>query len=129
MDRRTAPRSARLDRRASNVGVGTQARESTKALEPREKGCFGEGFPSTSLGTSSRTRRVNLRLPPPPPFTAKNWGYVAVEFSSCDLVIPEHAPRPLMFFTPEQARLIIDSAPQPGKSLDVIAALCGRLSL
>ena len=57
--------------------------------------------------------------------TARKWGYLAAEFSSRDLVIPQEAQRAVKFFTPEQARLIIESAPQPWKSLYAIAAMTG----
>jgi integrase len=57
--------------------------------------------------------------------TARKWGYLAAEFSSRDLVIPQRTVRSAKFFTPEQARLIIESAPQPWKSLYAIAAMCG----
>ena len=57
--------------------------------------------------------------------TARKWGYLAAEFSSRDLVIPHQMARSVKFFTPEQARLIIESAPQPWKSLYAISAMCG----
>lgn len=57
--------------------------------------------------------------------TAKKWGYLAAEFSASDLVIPQQAPRPARFFTVEQTRVIIESAPQPWKALYAICAMCG----
>jgi integrase len=56
---------------------------------------------------------------------ALKWGYSAGEFSPSDLVIPQQPSRPARFFTPEQARQIIEGAPQPWKSLYAIAAMCG----
>lgn len=57
--------------------------------------------------------------------TARKWGYLAAEFSSRDLIIPHRAARSVKFFTPEQARTIIESAEMPWKALYSIAALCG----
>lgn len=57
--------------------------------------------------------------------TARKWGYLAAEFSSGDLVIPQQAARPAKFFTPEQARTIIESAEMPWKALYAISAMCG----
>jgi integrase len=57
--------------------------------------------------------------------TARKWGYLAAEFRPSDLAVPQQAARPARFFTPEQARNIIDAAPQPWKTLYAIAAMCG----
>jgi len=57
--------------------------------------------------------------------TAKKWGYLAADFSPSDLVIPQQAPRPVRFFTPDQARRIIESTEMPWKALYAIAAICG----
>ena len=80
VDGGTPARSPGLDRRTLNIVVRAQARKSTKALEPREEGCFGQGFPSTALRTSSRSKRVNLRLPPPPNI---QHAWEGVQFSRC----------------------------------------------
>lgn len=57
--------------------------------------------------------------------TARKWGYLAAEFSPSDLAISQQPSRPARFFAPEQARQIIEAAPQPWKSLYAIAAMCG----
>lgn len=57
--------------------------------------------------------------------TAKKWGYLAAEFSPSDLVIPKQSPRIVRFLTPDQARLVIESAAMPWKALYAVAAMCG----
>ena len=57
--------------------------------------------------------------------TAKKWGYLAAEFSAGDLIIPQQAPRSARFFTPEQARRIIEVAVHPWKALCAVCAMCG----
>jgi len=57
--------------------------------------------------------------------TAKKWGYLAADFSSADLVVPQQSEKQLRFFTPEQARRIIEDAEQPWKALYAISAMCG----
>lgn len=54
--------------------------------------------------------------------TAKKWGYLAAEFSPSDLVLPKQSPKTVLFLTPEQARLGIESAEMPWKALYAIAA-------
>ena len=58
--------------------------------------------------------------------TARSWGYLAGEFAASGLTIPtEHVRSAVRFFTAEQARLIIEGAEQPWRTLFAIAAMTG----